>query len=456
MLGFVINMFFSASLYATAIELGLNMGGWIVHDEKVKETFGRDFSLNGDLGLYDDISGWEIRANLGNYHNVSHHPLDIGADFQISVTQLTGSIIYNAAKRNVFLQPYIGAGAGAYFYNLKNALFGNLESGTKYGFHLLSGIRFRVNRDMHFSLEYNYHVIPKIFFNNAETFNSSEITFGFGWLIDMPGYTKELRENNYDPITYQIEQLTQEIQVMKTKRAEMEDAIDKFYTEPYLISTDLISCLDNDKLLKNGILLIIDPTENKMLLKGEIISVHKNRSEIKLVLKKDKWTTNIMIKRNPLKIFAGNELIEEINEENAKKTLLVSNISDSQAFSFELRKVRYYERKLPRLDQQIAKAQTELQVLNKQWQDRQQKIKKNNNYAAKKSNTTIIKNTYIERHRTRRPLRKYMFYNPSHYRPPVNISKPKSPSIEEKEEYIERKKEYIEKKKQNILDLKNR
>jgi hypothetical protein len=449
-----------SALYAkAAFDLGLNLGGWIPHDKKVSETFGRDFAFNGHIGLYDNASGWELRGNLGHYTSISHNPLDIGNEFRLSVTPLTGSLIYNAAGKNAFIQPFIGAGAGAYFYNLNDEIFNTLESGTKFGFHALGGIRFYVHNKMYFNVEYKYHFIPKIFFSKSENFNSSDITFGTGFLLSIGGEPEEEYISKDDPILTQIELLTSEIQAMKNKRLEMETAVDNFYTKSdYLISTDLLSSLDNGANLLNGILMIIDPNTQKILIKGEITSVATSGLQTKLILTKKRWKTTVIVKRDPLLISIENETINGITEQNARNNLLLSNISNSQTFALELRKAKYYERKIKHIDKRINKAQAELKTLNKQWQGSQVKITNIQNTQPAESSTTIIRNNYINRNRPYRPHRSnryssprnnYRYYSPKNYAPPVYKAKPAKPTVKEKEAYIE-------KKQKHIRSLKNR
>lgn len=218
-------------------DYSLGLGAFAPRDSKFKETFGSDFFIHGNIGIIDD-SGWELRGNLGNYSNISHNPIDIGNNLRLNVTPLTASVIYNIGSIAQVFQPYIGGGAGAYFYNASDDTFGNLETGTKFGFHLLAGLKLNISPSFFFITEYSQDFVPKFFFNNAKNFDTASLTIGIGFYF--PGLYEKPRNSQASSSGYRysqeeetllsdIQQLTTEIKEMKEKRKEFESEIDTYY-----------------------------------------------------------------------------------------------------------------------------------------------------------------------------------------------------------------------------------
>lgn len=239
LLFFILLLSLSRTLHADIRgDYSLGLGVLAQRDTKVKETFGSDFFIRGNIGIIDD-NGWELRGNLGNYNNLSHHPDDVGKGVRLNITPLTGSLIYNLGNGSQVLQPYLGGGAGAYFYNVSEDLFGNLESGTKFGFHLLAGLKLNLSPSFFIVSEYQRDYVPKFFFNNAANANTYTITLGIGFYFprfnDRPSSTSPASSSEYrynkaeEMLLSDIQQLTTEIKEMKDKRKELEYQIESYY-----------------------------------------------------------------------------------------------------------------------------------------------------------------------------------------------------------------------------------
>ncbi|MDD5456892.1 MAG: outer membrane beta-barrel protein [Candidatus Margulisbacteria bacterium] len=226
-------IFSSLTMAVSKIDLGLNLGGMAPDsDALTQQTFGKDFYWQGVLGLMDE-SGWEVRANLGSYADISHNPADLGTNLRINVRPLTASLLYHFSTA-ALIEPYLGGGVGGYFYSVEDDIYGNLESGFKFGYHMLGGIKFNIADNFYVNLEYSKHFIPPIFFNNANNFNSSVLTLGMGF--DIPLNNRQSAGNSHyrytsheEDLLVQIQQLTKEIQEMKNKRDQLEEQIDDFY-----------------------------------------------------------------------------------------------------------------------------------------------------------------------------------------------------------------------------------
>lgn len=181
----------NSALANPEVEMGLTMGGFSPDSDRLtKQYFNKDFYLQGTLGLKDD-SGWELRGKLGHYGNVSLNPAELGNNLQLDVTPLVADLIYHASPASAVIQPYIGAGAGAYFYNVKDDSFGNMETGTRYGFNLTGGIKVRVMENVAVTAEYNKAYLPPVFFTKATNFNNSAFTIGVNFTV--PTYSSPSR-----------------------------------------------------------------------------------------------------------------------------------------------------------------------------------------------------------------------------------------------------------------------
>ncbi len=224
-------LFLATSFFAEA-KVDLTLGGGVFYplDSKVRETFDKNFYLNGNLGLMDDSGAWEVRGNLGHYADISHNPADAGVNFRIDVTPFTASLLYHFGPNSALVQPYVGAGAGAYFYSLNDDQFGNLESGTKFGVNGIAGIKFNISDSVYINTEYNHDFVPKIFFNNSQNFNSSALTIGVGFYFPtVPRHSDRIYSQHEEELLARIQALTVEIKKMKDKRIEIEAEIDHFY-----------------------------------------------------------------------------------------------------------------------------------------------------------------------------------------------------------------------------------
>ncbi len=429
-----------------AMDIGFQLGNWSQEDDKVKETFGSDFFMGGQVGIIDLDLGLEARIMLGQYESKSHHIDDVGDNTTLRIIPLTGSVIYNFFRKESFLAPYVGGGVGAYFYKVQNDPYGTIEDKSKFGPHLLTGVKVHLNPSIYLSAEYDYHFLSKAIFNNADNFNQSNITFGMGFM-----FVQQRQSRTSDPISYaksndpledQIKALNEEIEVMKAKRAEMSSTIDTFYLRTdFQKTTSLMSALDANQDIVSGELSVIDPNTQEVKIKGTVSGVSKPKESKKVVLtiKQNHWTTTVSLYRNPISVSIGDEGLPSITQANVDHAVLISTIQNSEEFAKELDKVHYLESRLVDLDKQIKQAQADFKELSEQYEQRRKYDVQNNNIP-----TTLIYQTYpnIDYHPRYRD--RYRYYDAPYYGVPS--SQPSRPvSEEDKEKYIQKKKEYINK-----------
>lgn len=232
---------------ASALQFGLNMGGMSPDsDAVVKRRFGPNFTTNGTASWVGD-NGLELRGLVGIYGDVSDNPEDAGKNFRIDMTQLKASLIYNFATSGM-VRPYVGAGAGAAFYTVKDDEFGDLESGTRLGPHIVVGTKVMLSDTVYGAIEYEKQFLPALFFTNSNNFNTSSLTLGLG--IQLPiGQPNRPRSESVTrpspasvvptaPYPYsqreeemlaKIQQLRTEVSEMKTERTSLQGDVDAFY-----------------------------------------------------------------------------------------------------------------------------------------------------------------------------------------------------------------------------------
>ncbi|MDD5456483.1 MAG: outer membrane beta-barrel protein, partial [Candidatus Margulisbacteria bacterium] len=208
------------SLAAPKLDLGLNMGTMLPnHDTLAQQTFASDFYWQMMLGMVDD-SGWEIRGNFGSYWDTSHfNSADIAANRRINLRPLTASLIYNIQGGTI--QPYFGAGVGGYFYDVMDDVYGNLESGFKLGFHVLGGIKLRVNENFYLNAEYTQHYLPAVFFSNEKNFDVVALVIGGGFEFAQNPQNQAKRypyTKAQEDVLMQIQQVEKEIKDLQAKR----------------------------------------------------------------------------------------------------------------------------------------------------------------------------------------------------------------------------------------------
>lgn len=234
--GFIM-VLFSVPALAASIDLGFNAGVMNPdNDTTVKETFSKDFYWQAHLGLKGD-NQWEGRANLGRYADTSHNPDDLGTNLRLGVTTLTGSLIYHFTDDTDVVQPYLGGGVGGYFYDVRDDIYGELETGTEFGTHLLGGLKVNITEGLHVSGEYTRHFIPSIFFNNANNFDTSALTIGVGFDIPLrkKSVTRAQTQTQYpyseaeEKLLIQIQQVRTEIKEIETQLKTNQNTIDQFY-----------------------------------------------------------------------------------------------------------------------------------------------------------------------------------------------------------------------------------
>ena len=435
------------------MDVGVQLGAWDQLDNSIQKTFGSDFYMQGTLSAINLDSGLEGRLAIGRYENESHNELDEGDNLRLRVTPLLGSIIYNI-KTDFRITPYIGTGVGAYFYSIRNDEFGALESKTKFGPHLLTGIKFNLNDASYLRIEYAHHFLSPELSNNAKNFNQYDLTLGLGFAFDTqqraPRRTRiaAARKPYTDPLAEQVHSLKAEIETMKEKRTEIQAIIEAFYIRSdFQTTTDLISALDRGLPIEGSEVSVIDPLTREVKIKGMVATIQKTgRNTAVLTLKQNQWQTTLTVARNPLLVTVGGDAVRSITMANVDTSLLITTIKESEEFAKELAKVKYYEGRLGELNQQIKQAQDEFRELSKQYEERRKEI------AVNAPNTTIIYEQDFGRRNFGQfnDFHPYQFYNPPYYQyvaPVVINSTPPSP--EQREQYIERKKEYIK-------NLKNR
>lgn len=252
----------SALQAASAVQFGLNMGAMAPDsDTNIKKTFATNFTTNGSIAWLTD-SGFGLRGSLGIYSDTSHNPDDAGKNFRIDITQLKATALYQFSQKGE-LRPYLGAGVGSAFYTLRDDQFGNLESGTRFGFHVIAGTQFFFTDSVFGSVEYEKQFLSKIFFNNSQNFDTSAITLGLGFQIPInPPVQRTVQAPKSEapivtvpspvstpvvstpvvPVSYpysqreeemltKIQQLRTEIGEMKTQVATLQTEVDEFYSK---------------------------------------------------------------------------------------------------------------------------------------------------------------------------------------------------------------------------------
>ena len=264
------------SLATSQINYGGAMGGMYPdNDSVVKTTFGKDFYWQGYLGL-KDTSGFEIRASLGHYGSSSINPADLGSNFRVSLFPLTASLIYHVASGPI-IQPYFGGGVGGYFYDFQDDIYGDLETGIRFGFHALGGVRVNLSNDLFLTAEYKRHFIPKLFFNNAQNFDTSEISIGMGFYL--PINNNETNQNKYkytnveEDLLVQIQQCKLDIIDLETQRDQWQKEIDEFYLQSnYNASDDFTNAYQAIKFKESQLTALIRQIDTK---KAERDSLNK-------------------------------------------------------------------------------------------------------------------------------------------------------------------------------------
>ncbi|MFH1428422.1 MAG: outer membrane beta-barrel protein [Candidatus Margulisiibacteriota bacterium] len=239
---FLIIILFCGAIEAQPrINTGVNMGAFEPDtDSLAMGSFGRDFTFSGYVGIQAE-SGIEFRADLGSWGTTSHHPDDLGNDLVIGIIPLKASLIYNFSPEED-ISPYLGAGVGVYFYNLRDRVYGELEKGTVFGQNIVAGIKFHFTDYLYVTTQYEKHFLPKIFFNNSHNFDSSAFTIGMGIatnFVKVNGYNlaqtggyRYSREQ--ETLLVDIQQIRGEIDEMNIKLNEIEAEMDLFYNSPFM------------------------------------------------------------------------------------------------------------------------------------------------------------------------------------------------------------------------------
>jgi opacity protein-like surface antigen len=117
------------------------------------------FAVEGTLGAFGTEEGSS---------EVSVYPMTMGGRFIVP---------------NPFIEPYIGAGVGIYFANLKEPPSGIDDSSTEFGGYLSLGMDFWLNQRVALNIEGRYHWVDASFENNlgsSVNVNLSGWTTNFG------------------------------------------------------------------------------------------------------------------------------------------------------------------------------------------------------------------------------------------------------------------------------------
>ncbi|NBV42872.1 porin family protein, partial [bacterium] len=301
---------FSSGIQAARVNVGLQLGALSPNDALVKDTFSGDFYYQGLLGLKDPDSGFEIRGTLGHYSNLSHHPADVGRGFKLSVTPLTASVLYHFTTGPSVIQPYVGAGVGAFFYDGSEDVSGRLFSGTKWGTQLMLGAKFTVMPSVHVVGEYIKSFVPQLVFDNAANFNHDIFTLGIGFSLAPqnrqfePPPPPQSPAIQQDSLSAEIDQLTVDLKKMTDTQDKLQAQIDAFYTSD---SGDervgILAAVDSKTALTGSEFTIISPGSSQTLVNGIIETIDSAGPVIQIGLKNDQgWRMSVAITRAPFSV----------------------------------------------------------------------------------------------------------------------------------------------------------
>jgi outer membrane protein W len=427
------------SLYArTRVDLGFDGG---VMNPNV-QTINADAIFRGNLGVIDDATGLEFRGSVGFFSSISTDAELAGQGLKMELKPLTGTILYHLGDAGSSIQPYIGAGVGAYFYTVSDSEFGQLESGTKFGTHVLGGLKWNLSRQFYIASEYSYALIPKTFFQGADNFNTAMITIGIGFKLEPISYPQHSVADDDDPApisSSELNALSDEIAKMKEMRDKIESKIDAFYENTeYEATIGVIAAATKDSLPLGTTVIITDPISGILIAKGSLEFAKTDLSTITLQLKNEQgWGIPVQIEKSPISVTIGVHHYPSFSKDNVDQFLVMTTLKNEVDAAKELRKVRYYEEKLKTLDKKIEEAQKTLVSMRKELQAR--------NTAPASTSTTI----YVEDHYQSPVIvpvmphrHRYRYYRPQEYvAPPVVPSTP--PSLEERQEYLKRKQDHI-------------
>lgn len=220
----------SQGVYAdNKVDLGLQMGLWKFESPIIQQAWNKNFYWQGHLGILND-AGWELRGNLGHFSDVSQAPDFLGYNYRVDITPLTGSLLYHF-NPGAFLQPYLGAGAGMYFFKIQDDYIGDHNVENKFGFNLTAGAKINIDKNFYVLTEYNRNFLPQNYLNTV-------FTVGLGF--DLNARNEYRQPVTQTPSTYrytqeeegvlvEIDQIQSEIKEMKQKRKNLEYEIDQFY-----------------------------------------------------------------------------------------------------------------------------------------------------------------------------------------------------------------------------------
>lgn len=237
-------LFLTAPSWSAAqFEMGFQLGSMNPdQDVLVQQTFGSGFNFDFYMGALTD-SGFEYRFDIEAYSVGSHHPADVGLNRTLTIVPLEANLIYNFFGKSA-LRPYVGVGAGCYFYKLSQTFFPNLNSGVVFAPNVILGIKSFLGDEFFLNLEYQRHFVPKIIFNNANDFYLSDISVGMGFAFDLSENNRQTRskveprqkylyQQNQEETLVEIQQINRELELLNERQKETEDQLSQIYQSSY-------------------------------------------------------------------------------------------------------------------------------------------------------------------------------------------------------------------------------
>lgn len=433
-------VFYTSPVYSRGYaDVGFDFGAFWPTDQKMSQFFKKDLMISGKLGYTDLENNWEIYGKIGRYSSKSTQPEDAGKNFTLDVTPLTGTLLYHIGNRGDMIQPYLGGGVGAYFYGLKDGVYGDLETGTRFGGHLLAGIRVNITPKAAITAEYTRTMIPTpVYFNQSTNFNLESVLIGLSFHLE-PVLSKNGKvypdESNYQgQLLAEMGKVQDEIKSLKEKRKSLESRVDQFYEDDSFVTSTGINTAIRQRINLNGLAIkIFDPLLNKALISGVITSAIQKESSTELSIKNtDGWV--ILIEVFSTRLFIAGKQHLNFNKTNIDTSVLVISEKDENDFSRQLRTVQYLEDRIKLIDTKLEKAEQYLSKLREQWTNKP------------KEPVVIQQNVVVDRdpfyyHPYNYSNRPRFYYYQDYVIPTIIPSTPVS--TEERQNYIKQKQAYI-------------
>jgi|GEM_PF-2105631 len=423
------------------VDVGFNVGAFWVTDPAISSIFGKDLGVFGKLGFADLENNWEILAKVGHYQAISTQPEDAGKNFKMSITPLSGSLIYHFGDRDGTIQPYLGAGVDAYFYGFQDDVVGVLETGTRFGLHYLAGVRFNLNSKVAITAEYIQNISPRpVYFNGSQNFDSRAVTVGLSFNLQ-PILTKNGTETSpesryQDQMLDEIKSIQTDIKKMKENRESIESKIDAFYESDDLeVSTGILTALQQKIANQGSGIKILDPSTGIPIATGIIDSIDTNASKTRITIKNtDGWA--LIVDVTPESVSIADKVRPEFNAKTINTAIVIVSARDEKEFARQLRTVQYLQGKLKGIDEKIAKAEAYLNTLREKWNQKpSEPVVQSTTYRE----TVVVQSDLLYYPRYPHPR----FYESRDYIVPQTVIVTTPLSAEEREAYFKKKQEYI-------------